>query len=186
MTRFAVEYEMRCAEHSDIAAHLPRLHETVRAYDKPVVLELGVRSGNSTAALIAAAETVGGHVWSVDVDCPRVPVEWDLSPTWTMTQGDDLDPGIVAMQPASVDVLFIDTSHAYDHTLAELRCYGPWVKPGGTILMHDTELEAPEAVGPQPPFPVRTAIEAWLDEQEASVKVEWVPGSYGLAVIEVR
>ena len=51
-------------------------------------------------------------------------------------------------------MLFIDTSHAYEHTLAELRKFVPLVAPGGTVLLHDTRLEVPERVGPQPPFPV--------------------------------
>jgi cephalosporin hydroxylase len=39
--------------------------------------------------------------------------------------------------PASIDLLFIDTSHLYDHTMAELKRYAPRVRPGGWIVFHD-------------------------------------------------
>src|SRR5690348_17788993 len=38
------------------------------------------------------------------------------------------------------DVFFLDTSHEYDHTLAELRAYMPRVAPGGVALFHDTNI----------------------------------------------
>jgi hypothetical protein len=70
MTSFAAEYEQRCREWSDIVDHLPRLYDEVTRYREPQIIELGVRSGNSTAAFLAAVEKVGGHLWSVD---PMVP-----------------------------------------------------------------------------------------------------------------
>ena len=52
----------------------------------------------------------------------------------------------------------------HDHTLAELRKYVPLVKPGGVVYLHDTKLEAPELVGPQPPFPVARALDDFCGE----------------------
>ena len=83
------------------------------------------------------------------------------------------------------DLLFIDTSHQYRHTLDELTVYGPRVKPGGVILLHDTDLEvAPGSVSDEDKnFPVRRAVVEWCD------KVGLVPsfreGWHGLGVIEV-
>ena len=53
------------------------------------VLELGVRAGVSTAALLAGVSDHGGHVWSVDRDdCAPV---FAGHPHWTFIQGDSLD-----------------------------------------------------------------------------------------------
>lgn len=171
---------MRSWMPSDIVAHLQQLHDEVAAIPEAVVVELGVRSGNSTAAFLAAAEHNGGHVWSVDVNRPRVP--WHDHPHWTFIQGDDLD---VADRLPDCDVLFIDTSHHYRHTLAELALYMPKVKAGGVALFHDTELERPEgALIMDPPFPVRTALDEYCAGH--GLTVDYVPGCYGLGVIRLE
>jgi predicted O-methyltransferase YrrM len=177
------EYQGRCGVWSDIVDHLPTLHATVMRYAEPAVIELGVRSGNSTAAFLAAASQVDGHVWSVDIQLPQAPGWWWETKLWTPIVGNDLDPAVLARLPEQCDVLFIDTSHAYDHTLRELRTYAPMVRPGGVVLCHDTELEAPELVGPQPPFPVAKAISEYCTE----AGLEWVnnTGCYGLGVIAI-
>jgi cephalosporin hydroxylase len=76
--------------------------------------------------------------------------------------------------------LFIDTSHHYEQTLAELNLYGP---KATMILLHDTELEDPYMRPPTDPlFPVRTAIDDWC----AKTGRQWTnrTGCYGLGVIE--
>ena len=138
------EYLYRLGPWSDIRAEMPLLYEAAACYPQVKVLELGVRTGNSTVAFLAAAEEAGGHVWSVDLEPPHAPQDqWTGSGRWTFIQGDDLKiapleetPGV----PLRPDVLFIDTSHEYDHTLAELRRYVPLVAEGGVVLMHDTLL----------------------------------------------
>lgn len=175
------DYQARASQPSDIVDHLPTLYERT-SIEGATIIELGVRTGNSTAAFLAAAERYGGHVWSVDITYPAVPVEWFDTDLWTLTVGDDLL--VAGLLPDAVDVLFIDTSHHFAHTLAELRTYGPKVKPGGVILLHDTELERPEQSPPDdPPFPVAKAIEAWTVETCRT----WVNhlGCYGLGEIFV-
>ena len=180
---FWLEFERRCGEQSDIQDHLPILFNEANR-DMVTVLELGVRSGNSTAAFLAAAEKNGGHVWSVDISRPRVPQEWFSSDIWTFIEGDDLE--VADLMPDVVDVLFIDTSHAYRQTLAELELYAPLVRRGGKIILHDTELQHPEAAeAGDPPFPVAVAVREWAEKQDAAPMIEWVSGCYGLAVITV-
>jgi predicted O-methyltransferase YrrM len=172
------EYQMRCWMASDIVQHLPRLHEEASTADA-VVIELGVRSGNSTAAFLAAVEKHKGHVYSVDLGRPHVP--WHQHPQWTFLLGDDL--ALVGELP-DCDILFIDTSHHYRHTLAELEAYITKVRPGGVVLLHDTELERPDGAPPDdPPFPVRAAVDEFCDVY--GFVPEYVEGCYGLGVIRV-
>jgi predicted O-methyltransferase YrrM len=150
-------YRERLHQNSDIVQHLPTLYDTVVEMDAKVVVELGVRGGASTAAFLAAVEQTGGHLWSVDIIYPGVPDEFTYSDLWTLLVGDDMDPAVTAELPQTVDVLFIDTSHHYDHTLAELRLYTPRVRPGGRVLLHDTELDHPDGYHGAP-FPVANAL----------------------------
>lgn len=181
------------------------------------VIELGVRSGNSTSAFLAGLEPVRavvlaapemtpgqirelrdelgkalagpavlkpvvlpagtrlGGLWSVDVAEPEVPPEWRDLPFWHLLVADDRSGEAVAFCPDQADVLFIDTSHERDHTLAELRLYGPKVRPGGVILLHDTDRAEWPGVG------------AALDEWCAETGLEWYdhPFHHGLGVVEI-
>ena len=170
MPDFAAEYTTRCAQSSDISLHLPFLHDSAR---DATVIELGVRTGNSTAAFLAA----GADVWSVDTEGPAVPAEWHEDPRWQFLCGDDLSAEILAALPAKVDVVFIDTVHTYDHTLAELRAYAP---RASLVLLHDTQWVDGRDAG-TPAGPVARA----LDDYCAETGLSWEnrSGSYGLGVL---
>jgi cephalosporin hydroxylase len=167
---------------SDIAPHFPTFVRLIVEHRVRGVIELGVRTGQSTAAWLYY---IGrrGHVWSVDIEEPWLPHRTG----WTLIVGDDTDPDVAAQLPGLVDLLFIDTDHAYAHTLAELDLYGPRVRSGGVIVLHDTENEQPEqhgeSIGLQPPFPVRVAMEQWAEAQGFATWND--PASWGLGVIYV-
>ena len=55
------------------------------------------------------------------------------SKKWKFIQGDDLKIN----WESTIDHLFIDTSHTYEQTLAELKKFGSLVRPGGIISLHD-------------------------------------------------
>jgi cephalosporin hydroxylase len=176
------EYLHRLGLWSDIRAEMPLLYEAAACYPQVKVLELGVRTGNSTVAFLAAAEEAGGHVWSVDLDPPHAPHDtWTGSGRWTFLQGDDLKitlpeeaPGV----PLRPDILFIDTAHTYEHTLAELRRYVPVVAEGGVVLMHDTLLTWAERE-----YQVARALDTFCAETGREWKEISVP-PYGLGQIE--
>jgi cephalosporin hydroxylase len=175
------EYRSRLADWSDIQGHLEFLHEQVTSRPGARVLELGVRWATSTAALLDAVDLADGHLWSVDLSPPRSLDWWSRTGRWTFTLGDDMDQAVVEAQPDEVDLLLLDTSHAYDHTLAELRTYVPKMKSGGLVCCHDTDVEAPELVGPQPPFPVTLALNEFC--AETGLTWENRTGSCGMGVL---
>lgn len=195
---FQEEYQKRLAAWSDIQEHLPFLYEA--ASKSKVILELGVRSGVSTAALLAGIESQmepacvdpacpqaarhHPHLWSVDISRPHVPDWWRKSELWTFTLGNDLYPAVANEQPAKVDMLFIDTSHFYEHTLEELALYVPRVNPGGIVCCHDTEL--PLLPG-HPKGYVGFSVARALDKFCLDSKLTWTnyTGSNGLGVIRI-
>jgi hypothetical protein len=153
------DYLARLEPWSDIQDCLVRLHDAAARYPGVRVLELGVRSGNSTAAFLAAADRADGHVWSADIMPPDVPAHWHDCGRWTFIPGDDM---IIIPPPGPFDILFIDSSHRRAHTLAELRKFAPLVRPGGKVLLHDTRLEHVD--GEEVPFPVARAVSAFCGE----------------------
>jgi predicted O-methyltransferase YrrM len=180
----AQHYAERLAVWSDIQDHLEFLHDAVASREKPAVIELGVRSGNSTAALLAACEETGGWLHSCDIDPPMVPSEWYAGP-WSFMRGDSVSDGVLSWMPAECDVLFVDTSHTFDQTIAELTMYMPRVKPGGVALFHDIQWLPPAISLPEPGGPVKDALDAWC----AREGIPWLarisdPGMYGLGILQ--
>jgi hypothetical protein len=181
------EYRRRCRARNDIAGQMPVLYAWARCPGVRII-ELGVGNpgrgegytGNSTAAFLAGIElgggSRGGGLWSVDIADPPVPPAWRDLPFWHLLVADDTSEAAVKFCPDGADVLFIDTSHYYDHTLAELRLYVPKVMPGGVVLMHDTDNAAD-----WPDVPVA------LDAYCAETGLDWYghPGWPGLGVIEI-
>ena len=184
----AAGYRDRLSKASDITEYLPYLYNQAESRPGVRVLELGCRRGNSTLAFLAGAAESGGHVWSSDLaDCDWDPdgmLPWRRSRLWTFIKGDDMDEETQTQLPAEVDVLFIDTSHEYEHTLAELHAYIPRVAPGGVALFHDTNLFAWPGYQPPGKFPpVWQALDDYC--RETGLTWENRPGSYGLGVIQV-
>lgn len=161
---------------SDIQTHLSTLYDAARMTE--AMLELGTRGGVSTSALLAGTcdSSVEGHLWSVDRDdCSALFAE---CPRWTFIQADSCDVAAIeaAGLPALIDVLFIDTAHTREQTYRELSTWGPRVRPGGIILLHDAYDGST--------FPgVIAACMDYCDPRGLDLLIK--PGSYGLAIIEV-
>jgi len=178
-------YLDRLSRWSDIQEYMPFLYETAGSYQNVRVLELGARRGNSTVAFLAAAQAVNGSVTSVDID--RVTDYSQMRPLvgcpyWTFIPGSDLEEAVQAVLPVEVDVLFVDTSHEYDHTVRELELYMPRVAPGGIALFHDTNSLGWGGNPPQDDYPeVRQALDRWCSRNNRT----WqnIEGTYGLGVI---
>lgn len=135
---------------SDITDHLPTLFcEVVKARPK-LVVELGTRGGDSTKALLKASCLVGAEMLSVDIDdCSTVMENSEFKSNWHFIQANDI---IFAGEfqewckknnfPESIDILFIDSSHKYDHTLHEIQAWFPFLSKKSKVIFHDTNMGA--------------------------------------------
>ena len=172
-------YREACDTPSDIYQHLPTFVQLCEELQAKTVIELGTRGGVSTIAWLYGLELTDGHLYSVDID-PAPEFEHER---WTFVRGDDVDPVIVSGLP-DAEIVFIDTSHAYRHTMQELNIYKWKVKPGGRIVLHDTELARPEGwTRDQPQYPVKQAIVDFCFDND----YPWTNyrNCFGLGVIEI-
>jgi peptidoglycan/xylan/chitin deacetylase (PgdA/CDA1 family) len=157
------------------------------------MVEIGVGHwGCSTRALLFAARDLDAHLWSVDIDpcleARRIIKDWGLSEYWTFVQQDSRE-FLSAWSQGSVDLIHIDSGHAYDLTLAELRLSSrilsdepkPLIapqlpRPNGVILLHDT-------LAPNFPGVIR-AVEDFLKKEEQNKYVYRELGTrYGLGMV---
>ena len=144
------------------------------------VVQLGHYAGYSTLMIGFCFINSGspGRLVSIDLD-PEVTAytqKWvdraGLSPRITLLCGDSSDPGLAEEAITELgdgpDLIFLDSSHAYEHTLNELDLWYPLLRPGGLILLHDvsefaTEFDATKQGG------VRRALDEWGPRSGAEV-----------------
>jgi predicted O-methyltransferase YrrM len=143
----------------DISAHLTTLYSLALRCSSPsiAVVELGVRRGASTLAMLAACKKTCGRLVSYDIDpeCPsnvrltstiNAGNKWDdwersLTNNWDFRCKDSIEaaadwPGPHPLE-RSVGMLFIDTDHHYDRTRDELDAWLPKLRDDAVICGHD-------------------------------------------------
>lgn len=163
-------YRHHCSQWSDIRAHLPYVAKRARGD----VLELGTRGGVSTSALLWGVEQHGGHVWSVDTS-PECAVLYDGHEQWTFVHADSCDVAAIEAvgAPYAWDVILFDTLHTYEQVYRELTIWGDKLKPGGVILVHDTDTFEG----------ARRAVAEWAAGK--GYDVHWRSESNGMAVVNI-
>lgn len=170
-------FQSGSARRSSIAHYLPVLFGFAASYRAPDIIELGTDIGESTTALLAAAYLTGGHLWSADInpDC-QFAAEYVGLTRWTFLQGDSISPAVLGEMPHGCNLLFVDSSHTFEQTCAEIEHYLPRVRPGGVALFHDTDK-------PGTADRVREA----LDDTLPKFRLSWAefPGECGLGVIKI-
>jgi len=134
---------------SDISDHLGTLFAEAVATEPRLIVELGTRGGESTRVLLAAAAVCGASLLSVDIDPPPA-LELAGRERWAFVQSDDVSfgrepqgfPAWCAARGLAprAEVIFIDTSHLYEHTREELEVWVPHLAPRGALLFHDTNM----------------------------------------------
>ena len=131
---------MQDPEARDISHHLPLLFFLVVEFRLKNIVELGTRTGNSSLTLLEAAQYVGGRVLSVDIqpclEAQRRIHKTNLAHLWTFIHANDLELELDLI-PRPIDLLFVDTNHQYQTTIQELNRYGPLVRTGSWIVLHD-------------------------------------------------
>lgn len=134
---------------SDINEHLLPLYSLVLWLNAKRVLELGVRTGESTLALGEGVLATGGRLYSVDIedspDAVRKADSCGFKASWTFVKSDDIKFGLGWPKDVLFDLIFIDTSHQYEHTKSEIEIFDPLLRPGGIMAFHDT-VSHPEGV----------------------------------------
>lgn len=135
----------RAAVGTDISSHLEALYGEALRVNPKLIVELGVRGGESTFVFERVARRSGADLVSVDIeDCSTA----SRYARWHWVQEDDVQLGRRfrdwcgerGLEPR-IDVLFVDTSHLYDHTRAELDAWMPHLSARAVAMFHDTNMK---------------------------------------------
>ncbi|MFH1896252.1 MAG: class I SAM-dependent methyltransferase [bacterium] len=127
-----------------IGDHLTALFIESLVVKPKLIVELGVRQGDSTFALGRAAKLCQARLVSVDVEDFEGKLTYE---NWTFVKRDDIKfAGEFRIWckkrkiKPQIDVLFIDTSHYYRHTTDEIKVWFPFLSPKARVFFHDTNL----------------------------------------------
>jgi cephalosporin hydroxylase len=135
----------RAKQYTDFSDHLTTLFEVGMRTQPKLIVELGTRGGDSTFVLERVAQLCNADFVSVDIeDCSTVATY----PRWFFMKQDDVlfaqtfttwcqEKGL----PTKIDLLFIDTSHLYEHTVQEINSWFPHLTEQGKAVFHDTNLK---------------------------------------------
>lgn len=129
---------------TDINDHLERLYAESLPVDPDTIVELGVRGGESTFVFERVARLTDADLVSVDIEECSGTTDYDR---WHFIQSDDVEFAARFNNwcadrdiDSNVDVLFVDTSHLYDHTVDEIDEWFPHLSDRAVVFFHDTNL----------------------------------------------
>lgn len=140
----------RATSLTDIDEHLELMFIEGLLCRPRLIVELGVRSGASTFVFERVAQSCNSVLISCDLnDCSSV----SSYTRWYFVKDDDIRfansfPGFCrtrAIVP-TIDLLFVDTSHYYEHTVQEIASWFPFLSSNAKVMFHDTNLRL---IGPR-------------------------------------
>lgn len=133
------------AKDSDISSHLPAIFAHTVIQNPQIVIESGVRSGESSYAFKKAIELCNSTLIGIDIDIKVAHVYEHLDIKKSELHIMD-DLKFLAWwnsslyQNKKVDIVFIDTSHFYDHTMQELELFLALLNDSGLFIFHDANI----------------------------------------------
>jgi predicted O-methyltransferase YrrM len=144
---FLIQPDERPAPLKDLVALAPPcvryctfLYEFARRYEPGLVVETGTDQGRSAASF--ALGNKSGKVITIDIDpackenVDRLGIPNIISvATDSLMFADKIKDG-------AVDVLFLDSLHTYDHTMAEWQAFHRKVRAAGIVFFDDIALDA--------------------------------------------
>jgi predicted O-methyltransferase YrrM len=138
------EIRRRSLVPTDFSDHLATLFTEGMICKPKLIVELGTRGGESTFVLERVASLCQAFFVSVDIeDCSGS----SAYAQWRFVKKDDIQfaaefSAWCQKEPInpSIDLLFIDTSHKYEHTVKEINSWFPWLSPRAKVIFHDTNL----------------------------------------------
>ena len=149
------------------------LYDTVIDLKAQTVLEIGTNIGDSTRILSTALKETGGHLYSLDSGGCRDAwyLKWDCSNITFIT-----DNSLSVPWDKELDLLLVDGGHEFATCKSDLTRFGPWVRVGGHVLVHDTRLQGVQG-------DIRRAIYEWT----AETLLPWTeyPHGVGLGIIRM-
>lgn len=120
---------------TDFSQHTLTMFALICSLKPKNILELGVRQGISTRAILAAAHLTNANLTSVDLNYPLFICPPDYIKNWKFYQSDAIE--FLKNNNSCYDLIFIDDWHGSEHVYKELNLIKKFLKPENLVLLHD-------------------------------------------------
>jgi predicted O-methyltransferase YrrM len=121
----------------DSDKHLMTFFSLVLGSGAKTIIELGVRNGDSTLPLTLAAYHNDGHVYSVDINESEFQLPVELKKHQTFFKSDAIKFLENWDKSKSIDLIYVDDWHSYEHVKRELEILDSLVSPNTVVILHD-------------------------------------------------
>lgn len=168
-------------ETSDMSMHALVIYNIVRAIKPKRILEIGIRSGVSTKAMLGALAD-GNNIkceyngCDINPACQKLQKNSSLTLLLHIMSSDEL----AKQWNKSIDILFIDGCHEYSQVKRDYINFSHFLKKNGFMFFHDTyppneRLKNPDKCG--------TAYKILNDlKNDNTLECITLPYSYGLTI----
>lgn len=187
---FSFNFGTTSAQPVQIPKEIEELLRRVIALSPRRILEIGTANGG-TLFLLARAAADDARIISIDVqrfDGPRRYLYRSFArrrQRVVVLQADSHRDSTVArvreLSAQPLDLLFIDGDHAYESVRRDFELYGPLVRSGGLIALHDIVPGDEKFVGGVPRFWEELRGSA-IDSEE--IVADWSQGGWGIGVVK--
>ncbi len=128
---------------TEISSLIPMLFFHSYVENPKLLMEAGVCFGYSTQAFVKASDLCGTELIGIDFSQGAASSYDCVQNGIFVCMDDTLFPSYFnksQFKNRLLDVVFIDTSHEYQHTLKELDAFLPLLAPRGTLMFHDANV----------------------------------------------
>lgn len=128
----------------DISSHLPAIFCYTVLQNPDILVEAGVRNGQSTIAFKKALDFCNAQFVALDLEPYSGNAYPEIKNSRFLCMNDldypDYCTSDNTLKNHKHDLIFIDTSHYYDHTVDEITKFVPILSDRGMLLFHDTHM----------------------------------------------
>lgn len=132
------------SKNTDISNFIPIIFAYTIVANPKNILELGIRTGESTISFSKAAALINAKLFGVDLDAQIPTIYRTLNNASYFSMNDlefpDFYIGDTRFNKDKMDIIFIDTSHLYNHTVDEIKKFLPLLSDDGMLMFHDSNM----------------------------------------------
>ena len=121
----------------DSDKHLLTMFSIALGSNAKTIIELGVRNGDSSLPLVLSAQINDGHLFSIDINDDELILDDELKKYRTFVKQDAIEFLTNWDDSKTIDLIYIDDWHSYDHVKKELEILDTKISPSTIILLHD-------------------------------------------------
>ena len=123
---------------SGISSHLDTIYMKVLEFKPKNIVELGVCGGESSMIFNYINEEISSNIVGIDVN----QCDYSFMKNGIFYKANDIifHEFYSSLYGKNIDVLFIDTSNYYEHTIQEIHYWFPLLSDKALVIFHDTNL----------------------------------------------